>query len=317
MLKYLIIPLAEDAESFCHYSTSTYKNEWISPEVLQKAVHWAMKENLSIQFLFPKNPIPEELGVVMDSIDYTSIVPFDHANQDRVRGAEVVVVTGFENLKVVSFRSGQAYVVKTSLAELITSIDIIKRSLPNLDRLNIVIDNIAEINEVGIDEYKRFLESLIPSVVEEYRNGHIVQLNLLTDRLMLSEMNNCNAGNESLTLAPDGNFYICPAFYNDGEPSIGNLENGKILKNPHLYKLSYAPICRICDAYQCKRCIWMNKKYTLEVNTPSREQCLVGHIERNASKILLQELRKIDPSFLSESIIPEIDYLDPFEKLQK
>ena len=41
---------------------------------------------------------------------------------------------------------------------------------------------------------------------------HQVQFNLLTDRMMLKEMNNCNAGYESITLAPDGNLYICLSF---------------------------------------------------------------------------------------------------------
>lgn len=313
MLKYLIIPLADDAVSFCHYSTSSYENEWIDTDVLKKAILWAMKENVSIQFLYPKKQIPGEIVGIMDSIDYTSIVPFNHDNQNRVKEAEIVVVDSLANLKNVNFKSGQSYVVKKTLAELIKSSDIIKQSLPDLDRLNIIIDDIAEINMVGIEEYSCFLESLISVIVKEYKKGHSVQLNVLTDRLMLNEMNNCNAGYESITLAPDGKFYICPAFYYERENPVGDLDMGIDLKNPQLFKLTHAPICRICDAFQCKRCVWLNKKLTREVNTPSREQCIVGHIERNASKKLLEELRKIDSTYLPETIITEIDYLDPFD----
>lgn len=70
--------------------------------------------------------------------------------------------------------------------------------------------------------------------------------------------------------------------------SIGDLQNGMNIKNSQLYKLDYAPLCRQCDAYQCKRCIWLNRKMTYEVNTPSHEQCVMGHLERNASRNLLQ-----------------------------
>ena len=69
-------------------------------------------------------------------------------------------------------------------------------------------------------------------------------------------------------------------------------------------------------AYQCKRCIWLNRKMTLEVNTPSHEQCVTAHLERNASRDLLQEIRK-SGRFLQGREIMEIDYLDPFDVRKK
>ena len=135
-------------------------------------------------------------------------------------------------------------------------------------------------------------------------------------------MNNCNAGWESITLAPDGRFYVCPAFYlaDDNEDfgigkakfSVGDLESGLDIKNPQLYRLDHAPLCRKCDAYQCRRCVWLNRKTTFEVNTPSHEQCVVAHIERNASRDLLASIRTIG-TFLPDKEIKEIDYLDPFD----
>ena len=159
-----------------------------------------------------------------------------------------------------------------------------------------------------------------------FLNGDTPQLNILTDRMYLNEMNNCNAGNTNITLAPDGRFYVCPAFYYEkaenefmglgGPPespfSIGDLESGLNIKNPQLYKLSYAPLCRICDSYQCKRCIWLNRKMTNEVNTPSREQCVASHFERNASRELLGQIQGCNNQF-NNLEIKEIDYIDPFE----
>ena len=148
-----------------------------------------------------------------------------------------------------------------------------------------------------------------------YVDGKSPQLNLLTDRMMLSKMNNCGAGDTNITLAPNGKFYICPAFYYENETdSIGDLEKGLVIKNKQLYKLEYAPICRHCDAYQCKRCIWLNRKMTLEVNTPSHEQCVVAHLERNTSRELLNNIRKHGTFLPEQDGIKEIDYLDPFDK---
>ena len=142
-----------------------------------------------------------------------------------------------------------------------------------------------------------------------------IELNILSDRLVLTNMNNCEAGVKHITFAPNGKFYICPGFYFDDEnDSIGDLASGINIKNQQLYKLEYAPICRTCDAFQCKRCVYLNRKTTLEVNTPSHEQCVVSHLERNCTKDLLDKARNAIPE-LAEKEITEIDYLDPFDKI--
>lgn len=197
-------------------------------------------------------------------------------------------------------------------------------------RLNVVITDIEKFTEEDFKKYKEVLEYLSDVLKTCYAEGKSPQLNLLTDRMMLDGMNNCNAGVENITLAPNGKFYVCPAFYLskecDGNEksldevcqkgySIGSLKEGLDIKNPQLYKLDHAPLCRKCDAYQCKRCIWLNRKTTLEVNTPSHEQCVVAHLERNASRNLLTNIRKYG-AFLADKEIKGIEYLDPFDKLK-
>ena len=89
--------------------------------------------------------------------------------------------------------------------------------------------------------------------------------------------------------------------------------DGLDIKNPQLYRLEYAPICRHCDAYQCKRCIWLNRKTTFEVNTPSHEQCVVSHLERNASRELMMSVRERVEFLSDKEEIKDISYLDPFD----
>lgn len=315
MLKYLIIPLSRNSTSFCHYSTISKEGGWISTDILRKAILWAMKENISVQFVCPTYTFPKEISTLISTIDHTIIVPYHHSNKDILHNADVIVFENLSELSLDILQRGQVYIVKSSINELNTSVDIVKTALTKVDRLNIVIRDIEKVYDGVLKKYNVFLECLIPVIIEQYKNGHNVQLNILTDRLLLKNMNNCNAGTESITLAPDGNFYICPAFFLEGEMSVGNLERGIEMKNYQLFKLSHAPICRICDAYQCRRCVWLNKKMTREVNTPSRQQCIIAHTERNASKKLLEELKKFDSSFLYDTLIPEIDYIDPFDKL--
>lgn len=127
-------------------------------------------------------------------------------------------------------------------------------------------------------------------------------------------MNNCNAGGSNITLAPNGCFYLCPAFYYDNpDDTIGDLERGVEIKNQQLLDLSHAPICRACDAYHCKWCIWMNSRLTLDANTPSHQQCVVAHLERNASRRLQQKMAEKGIRLNPSHEIRETDYLDPFD----
>lgn len=191
----------------------------------------------------------------------------------------------------------------------------LEEALKHTLRIDVVITDIESFKDDDFEKYKSALANLANSIEQMYVDGLSPQLNILTDRMMLREMRNCGAGDTTITLAPNGKFYVCPAFYYEDEAdSVGGLEHGLDIKNQQLYKPGHAPICRHCDAWQCKRCVWLNRKTTLEVNTPSHEQCVVAHIERNASRLLLQSIRK-HGTFLPEfEEIKEIDYLDPFEK---
>lgn len=312
MLKYLIIPLANDAVSFCHYEGGNRSDGLIDIDILKKTIFWAMTENLNVQFVYPHKEIPSEYKAVIDTIDHAKIVGSECEDRLLTDEADIVVFDGWNNVDDFKYQAGKSYVIRTTRSELFDNANAIKQLLPKLDRLVIVITDIDKFEDNDIEKYESFLDSMIPVVKEEYGKGHQLHFNLLTDRIFLDNMNNCNAGHESITLAPDGKFYICPAFYLDGSKPVGDLENGPNIKNQQLYRLDHAPICRKCDAWQCRRCIWLNHRTTLEVNTPSHQQCVVAHIERNASRKLLDEIRTLG-EFCPEKEIKEIDYLDPFE----
>ena len=317
MLKYLIIQLDDTSTSYCHYENSKQKRNLISLTDLKAGILFAMKENLTIQFVYPKCELPEEYREAIHSIDHSKIVPTGSKEE-----GDVVVLDGCKELNECSLLPNIVYVLRVGKEELFGNYTQIADSLSKVLRLNVVITDVDTFNDKDFNTYKEVLTMLSKEVELLYTKGLSPQLNLLTDRMMLDGMNNCNAGWESITLAPDGKFYVCPAFYlaDDDEDyglgkskfAIGGLENGLDIRNPQLYKLSHAPLCRNCDAYQCKRCVWLNRKMTYEVNTPSHEQCMMAHLERNASRDLLMAIRK-HGTFLPEVDIKEISYLDPFD----
>lgn len=303
MLKYLIILLDEASVSFCHYGVKRSPKP-MDAEMLRKGILFGMKENLTIQFVYPSYEIPQELKELVETIDHTKIKPAEQCD-----GADVVVCNDWAQLNEVPVNS--VCVIRTAKKEVWGKS--VKNILQKVARLNIVITDIETFDEDDFKAYKELLTEWSNVLKMLYMEGKSPQLNVVTDRMMLDKMNNCGAGDECLTLAPDGRFYVCPAFYQEGLFNVGDIDNGLEVRNKQLYRLDHAPICRHCDAYQCKRCVWLNCKTTLEVNTPSHEQCVVAHLERETSRKLLAEIRKVG-TFLPKQEIKEIDYIDPFEK---
>lgn len=309
MIQYIVILLDDTSTSFCHYMNEKADRRLIPLQTLKDGICYAMKENLNIQFVYPNYKLPKEYLAAIDSIDHTDIYPAEISDN-----ADVVVFDSLIAAKDYVFKEEVAYLIRTDKVSLFNEYKIIGEILDKVTRLNVVITDIETFTEDDFMAYKSLLSNLAERVEQIYVSGKSPQLNLLTDRIMLEKMNNCGAGDTSVTLAPDGKFYVCPAFYLSADGyTIGDMVNGLEIKNSQLYRLDHAPLCRRCDAWQCKRCIWMNRKTTLEVNTPSHEQCVVAHLERNASRKLLIDIRKHGKFMSGSEDIKEIDYLDPFD----
>lgn len=307
MLQYLIILLDRTAVSYCHYERTATEPAPIPLPTLRAAVRYAMTENLNVQFVYPDYELPAEYSEVIDSIDHTDIRPVGGTP------ADVLVADGWEALFSHPLVTTSTYVLRTPKADLFRHYGRLKEVLPHVARLNVVLTDVETLTDDDAAAYRTALEALGDELEALYAAGRSPQLNLLTDRMMLDGMNNCDAGWHSLTLAPDGRFYVCPAFCAGGKAeSVGTLTDGPAVKNAQLYRLDHAPLCRRCDAWQCRRCVWLNRKTTLEVNTPGHEQCVAAHLERNAARRLLLAVRK-HGQFLPGREIKEIKYLDPFE----
>lgn len=319
MIQYLVILLDDTSVSFCHYQNDKKERNLMPFETLKAGIVYAMKENLNIQFVYPNYSLPKDYLELIDCIDHTDIKPASLGDE-----ADVVVMDGINQVLDVNdnnFKQGVSCVLRLSKYELFKKIANVCALLNKVERLNVVITDVETFKDADFERYSEELRMLSEEVEKQYVAGKVVQLNLLTDRMMLDKMNNCGAGDTSVALAPDGKFYVCPAFYitneDDGmgalHTSIGDVKHGLDIKNPQLYKLDHAPLCRRCDAYQCKRCVWLNRKMTYEVNTPSHEQCVMAHLERNASRDLLNSIRKLGQFLPELGEIKEITYLDPFD----
>lgn len=312
MLQYMIILLDDTSTSFCHYEVNKSERRLISLDDLQAGIRFAMIENLTIQFVYPDYELPQEYKDAIHTIDHSDIKPIEIATSDT----DIVTMNGWKWIETKHDLSSLIVVLRTSLQDLFNHSEHVREMLSIVQRLNIVITDVEKFTEEQQTVYSEWLEGIGKDIKNLYVNGKSPQFNLLTDRMMLTAMNNCGAGDSSITLAPKGKFYTCPAFYYENpDDNQGCLADGLLIRNKQLYKLDYAPICRECDAWHCKRCIWLNRKLTLEVNTPSHEQCVMAHLERNISRDLLTSIRKMGTFLPDNPDIPKLDYLDPFDKI--
>ena len=278
-------------------------------DTLRKAILFGMKQNLMIQYIYPDDDLPEEYNALIESIDHVKI------------GRDVRVYNG-----VPASLAGKNVVLRLTIGEFIAGQYDIAALLPQVERLNICLTDIAAFRDEQAEDYKKALETLNAVLVNLYKKENPTQVNMLTDRLVLTEMHNCEAGIGNITVAPNGKFYLCPAFYydeqmgvsnrmnhstKDASRSVGDLDSGLQIPNKQLLELDHAPLCRKCDAYHCHRCIWLNDRLTMDANTPSHQQCVLAHLERNAGRELQQMLAA--QGLHTGNEIPEIDYLDPFD----
>lgn len=308
-LQYLVVLLDDTSMAYCHAENPLTERRLIPLDTLRKAILFGMKQNLMIQFVYPDYELPVEYNELIETIDHVKLgrdVEIFNSVPQRIEEDNVVL--------------------RLSVAEFIERQYDIATLLPQAKRLNICLTDIENFKDEQIEDYKRALATLNAVLLNLYKSAKQPQFNLITDRLQLTEMHNCEAGIGNITIAPNGKFYICPAFYydeqmgisnrmnhktKDASRSVGDLEQGIDIPNKQLLQLDHAPLCRICDAYHCNRCIWLNQKLTWDNNTPSHQQCVIAHLERNASRDLQMKMQEVGYRFENE--IKEINYLDPFD----
>ena len=254
--KTIIVLLATDSVPYCIYHVDAHKSELMPLSTLTMFAHQVREKGWQVQFIYPERTLPEEYTHIITSLPNVLPPPSD--------------------------------ILRTTLQDFCNmDMGILADTVKAHDRLFIVFTDEADFSPDIEQPYRAALKQLSSMVLKEWRKGRKVQVNLLTDRMCLTSMSNCDAGWQTVTLAPNGRFYVCPAFYYDDEnDTCGNLEQGIDIKYPWLYHLDHAPLCVPCKAFHCPRCIYLNRLKTKEVNIPSYGQCLKAELEMEATKDL-------------------------------
>ena len=315
MIHYLIVILEHNSAPFCCYDIKGRDAKGlIDLDLLKKTVGFAIKNGLSVNFLYGAAPLPPEYEEIIGEVDHMKMVPLSHAAPHE---NAVFIIDGEKDLRDVHvLETGDLnnIILRVGRDDLGSLGAAVKKLMGKFKRLNVIIKDAGTFTEEAFSLYAGQLEDIRAVVEEEYRKGNFVEINVLTDRVFLTNMNNCSAGTAHLTVAPNGRLYLCPAFYYENEAdSLGALGDSVEIRNAHLLELENAPICRNCDAWHCRRCVYLNGKVTSELNTPSHQQCVLAHLEREASRRFLENIGPDTGLDGRVTPIPRLDYLDPFD----
>lgn len=307
--RFLVVLMDDHATSFCHYEgRDMAHSKLMDYATLKQTIKYARKHGMTPQFVLGNARLPDVYEAELARVEHVRIVPISHS----VNCSNAVVVVNpqdYADSKILEQVSADVVILRILKEDVGRFSEIVTPLLGKCKRLNVSLLGLERYSEADIGRYKEQLDIVGDFLAQKHKVQQAVEINVLTDRLMLRQMNNCNAGIDHLTVAPDGRIYVCPAFYYAGEHDIGDIKrDGPIPPNKQLLDIEHAPVCSLCDAFHCKRCVFINKLLTLEVNTPSWQQCKISHNERAASRKFLS---KIDWP------IPAIDYDDPFILLKK
>lgn len=316
MIKYLIAILDKQATSFCYYENPDYyrpASVLMPREELEKTVDYAARNKIAVNFLYGNRRLPGPYEDLIESIDHVKIMPLK-LRREMSDGIFVINRDDRQEIDRLEENFHLNLILRLEREDLGELAGIFRSLLGKFRRLNLCLLNMADYRPADLTEYGNQLAKIEHYAADEYRAGNMPEINFISDRFMLQNMNNCDAGITHLTAAPNGKLYLCPGFYYDNAENSPATRQPEIeIKNSRLLKLSHAPICRNCDAYQCKRCLFLNQKITGEINTPSSQQCIASHLERNTSGRLLDALKPVIESFRRYVSIPAIPYLDPYE----
>jgi len=318
MIKYILAILDKGAVPFCYYENPYYlasPSELMPHTTLQAIIRSAKENDLYVNFIYGKAPLPAEYEDLIESVSHVKIIPL---SRKRAYADGILVFDSNddspENLDNDLSRNLILRVAKHDLRGLGT---LVKLLMGKFKRLNLHLVGSERFTAVDWTVYEAELVGISQLLKEKYTEGVEVEINVLSDRMLLEAMNNCDAGIKHITVAPNGKCYICPGFYYDDENNaLGNFADNPELMSTirRLCTLSSAPICSRCDAFHCKRCVYLNQKTTLEINIPSREQCITAHIERDIAGELLTSLEGVQ-AFQHLPRIPALPYRDPLYAL--
>lgn len=306
--RYLYILTEDKSVHFCIDNIQEIKGEHrLTKNNLKKALLYARNEFLTPVLVYGENDIDTEMKDMIDEFEWKAIKPVSFKGNFEIAD---IVVTTINNIAIGNLPAVNCVVLKCNINELHLLEQAIAQILEKAWKISLIIEGMQDNNSGIYDQYGQVLDNISQLLLTYYRKALWKQVDVITDTLLLTKDNHCNAGISSYTFAPDGEIYVCPNFYYDRLNGI----IPDLLPSKEYLDKSKASGCKICDVYHCRRCIYENYQHTNEYPVPPIEVCKLRHIEREAGRKLQKQL--VEEGIISpfeRHVLKEIDYNDPYQ----
>lgn len=267
-LKYVNFITSNNITPHCGYTVSNDVNIRMHPSVLNKGLDFCSKNNL----------VPMFLGECDHNLDETKNVFFSLLSTKETK-SQSNVLTIYENDITNIIDDSGASILLIKRNNINNFYKLCKELAEKKSRVNVFIQDLEIWNDENFIAYEEQVSKIGQLMIKSIDEGRSLNINIVSDFLENSSLKECGAGITTVSLAPNGKFYLCPAFYFDNpENFIGTLDDGINEINNKFLMRSQSPVCSLCKISNCNRCIFLNKKLTHELHIPPRKYCRVNTI---------------------------------------
>lgn len=266
ILKFLYIITGDDVEPVCAYDNKLNSRRKMSDDMLAKCIEYCFKHHIAPVFVGKC-----QHGLSEDNI-YFTISGEDAREKNH---ATVYTADGeYENNNII---------LSVHRSDIKSMGDKLANIRNKQARVNVFVPDIDEWGDSDFEIYYDELGRILDLIREKKLDLNPSRITLF--KSSLPALSRCGAGRTSIAVAPDGKFYLCPAFYfeKDTDAAIGNMDENFEFAPIEMLATERMPICSECSK-SCNICIHDNRKATGELNIPSDKQCRIRKINDEFAK---------------------------------
>ena len=202
MFKYLFVILEKDSKSFCYYQNdlnNSKEEKTIPIDLLKRIVEYSNEHNLYLNLLLGEKKLTSNREKLIKTTQHIKYIPIklENSYKDGILIIDEKNITQISSLPENNNRNIILRLDKKYINDLNT---IILSLFSKFKRLNLILLDMEEYTKGDIDRYEKQLNELIPKVISEYKKGNEIEINFLTDRLLLNKFNSAINIDEALKI---------------------------------------------------------------------------------------------------------------------
>jgi CXXX repeat peptide maturase len=185
----------------------------------------------------------------------------------------------------------------------------------SVKKVNIKMINYDKWGKEELIIYEELLNNLSDYIYKNWLIGNYIQIDIITNNLLLDEKAYCMAGVTNFTVSPTGEIYPCSAYYYNKQRLLGSVENQQLNVSETMPQLI---MCNHCSSEFCNKCSYLNEQSTLERLVPFESHCVKANLEARVSYRLKSKIIENDmhlPFDINTRLL-DVEHLDPLIKLR-